>query len=116
MSELSDLEAGISFRGIKSTWCMVGLLLGKIRDRRLYRPMTFDAYLASKPEWRITRRHADRIIKSARCADEVNKTKLNPAHPNVPNEAVARALSKLPRQQWAAVWAAACEAVKTKVA
>jgi hypothetical protein len=107
---LSDLETkiGTGIRRIKSAWVEVGLALGEIRDRRLYSPLTFDGYLANHPDWGITRRHADRIIKSARIADAVNQTKWADWMPDVPNEAVARALANLPEEKAAEVYAAAC--------
>lgn len=107
---LFDLESkiGAGIRRIKSAWAEVGLALGQIRDGRLYLPLNFGTYLAKHPDWGITRRHADRIIKSAQTADAVNKSKWSDWMPDVPNEAVARELAKLPEEKQAEVYAAAC--------
>jgi phage N-6-adenine-methyltransferase len=85
---LEELEALIE-RGLR-TFVEVGAALMEIRDSRLYREThaTFDAYCRSR--WGMSRRHANRLVKSVEVA-----AALGPVGRIPENEAQARELAPL---------------------
>lgn len=79
----------------QQTFVEVGLALTEIRDRRLYRKDfdTFEAYCQSR--WGWSRRRGNQLIEAAEVVEHLPKT----LGTTVPNERVARELSRLPVPQ-----------------
>ena len=103
-SDLLSLEEEIegSLKTTNAEWIKLGLALGRIRDERLYEPLSFDAYLKQK-NWKsgrrhITRRYADYLIAGAKTAKEL-ATENNCS--DLPNEAIAREVRKFPKTEQA---------------
>ncbi len=95
--ELARLEDIID-RGYQ-TFLEVGQALQEIRDQKLWKHEydSFESYVEKK--WKWTEHYAKRVIRAVKVAQDVG-----PPYPA--NEAVARALGKLPPEQRRAIWAA----------
>ena len=83
---------------------VVGTALARIRDERLYRANydTFEDYCQTK--WNMSRQYVNRIVAAAEVVDDLETIVSKPA-----NEAQAKPLAKLPREERAAVWMEAVE-------
>lgn len=86
--KLAELELKVTagIWRIKSAFVEVGLALGEIKDKLLYKPLTFDKYLESKPEWGVRERYANRLIASAKVAVAVNRSSWTEFLPDVPKK------------------------------
>ncbi len=95
--KLNALENTIA-RGLKY-YIEVGAALLAIRDERLYRAQygTFEDYCEAR--WNMSRRHAYRLIEANEVVEAVRPIGHIPA-----NEAQARELATLPREDVAPVW------------
>ena len=101
-TELAEIETQIShcIRTAKREWEKVGMLLQQIRKRRLYKPFSFNKWLRTHKDWRISRQRADQLIRGA-------KAQLRMIGNNccrIPNEGTARELLHFPENKQVSVW------------
>ena len=110
-SELTQLENEIS-GVLKTAWSKVGELLGIIRSKRLYKPLSFNAWLLTHPDWGITRGRADQLIKAAK----LNRKLIANNCSELPNEGVAREVIRFPESVQIPEWKAATKNGKAPTA
>lgn len=113
LTDLKKLEATITKH--EQVFVMVGNALLQIQERRLYRKDygSFQEYCEQR--WGWARQHAHRMIQAAAVVNHLNE-QVSPMGDTIPNERVAREVSKVPKEKRAAVVkeAAKSGAVTTK--
>ncbi|MGW2044667.1 ParB/Srx family N-terminal domain-containing protein [Streptomyces sp. NPDC001858] len=105
---LTEHEAVIE-RGIQ-TFYEVGMALADIRDRKLYRADygTFEEY--AQQRWNMSRTRAYELMSASAVVSAIADTET----PAPANEGQARALSRVPEPERAAVWAETVERTEGK--
>lgn len=76
-----------------------GTALREIRDEQLYRVTYATFELCCQTEWKITERHADRLIEAASFCDEIGPEGQPPS-----SEREYRALTALPKEERLEAW------------
>lgn len=91
VSKLADIELKIS-TAIITSYLRLGELLHEAKTSRIYKPLTFKMWIRSHPEWEFGSNRAYQYIQFY----ELNRQLAAHNCVQIPNEAMARELLKLP--------------------